>query len=171
MINWYEALPYFWLPNSANYDPFLWPDYSQIGFKEMINDGPDFGRLISGFGDDKPHPAAWASWAKAFREDRPLRFDHAFHRGVANRKYESARYRYLVPAWRRAIVDVVGDLDDIEDQVSTILWVAEWVTAKIIPLPPILMNNAQRLQRSLDCAEKIVAGLTPFRFAKTEHGD
>lgn len=77
---------------------------------------------------------------------------------------------FLVPAWRRAITRVIGELDDLEDQIATILWVLEWISRKFIPVPPQVIAVAQRTQRSLDCAEKILAGVTPFRTRKSEYG-
>jgi len=171
MTNWTEALPGWWLPWTADYDPARWPDFTTDDYVRALADAPDVGAILNFLNYGRADSRAWASWQTAFRNDKPLRFRADFHGPVADRLYETARYKALVPAWRRSLIEIVGELDDIEDQISTILWLMEWVTAKVIPIPPIIMNNAQRLQRTLDCAEKIVAGITPFRFTKHEHTD
>jgi hypothetical protein len=171
MTNWNEVLPGWWLPWSATWDTARWPDFTDPSYTRALADAPDVSQLLKFLDFGRPDRRAWAAWLGAFKNDKPLRYRAEFHGPIADRQYETARYKFLVPAWRRAIVEVVGELDDIEDQISTILWIMEWITKKIIPIPPTVMNNAQRLQRTLDCAEKIVAGITPFRFTKTEHGD
>lgn len=169
MQHWWQPLPGWWLPNDAVWDFFRWPDFTEADYTRALEELPDPASLIRALDFGRADSRAWASWLAAFNTDRPLRFDWAFHGPVADRLYETARYKFLVPAWRRAIIGVVQELDDIEDQISTLLWILETVTRKFIPIPPTIMNQAQRLQRSLDCAEKMIAGITPFRLAKHEH--
>jgi len=171
MNNWTETLPSWWTPYTLEYDEARWPDYADPAFTRALSDTPDALDILAFLNYGQADRRAWGGWTAAFKADKPLAFRPDFHGPVADRLYETARYKFLVPAWRRAIVEVVGELDDIEDQISTILWIMEWITAKVIPIPKVVMNNAQRLQRTLDCAEKIVAGVTPFRFTKHEHTD
>lgn len=171
MINWQETLPGFWIPSHWPHDAARWPDYTADDYARALADAPDPSAIISVMGYGQPDRRAWGAWLGSLSADRRLGAPSEFLFLVADRMYETARYKYLVPAWRRAITDVVVELDDIEDQLSTILWIAEWVTRKVIPLPKSLMNGAQRVQRSLDCAEKIVAGVTPFRSGKSDYAN
>ena len=169
--NWREALPGFWLPNSWQHDESRWPDYTDDGYIRAISDTPDLSSVIRLRGYGQPTPQQWGAWLGSFNADRDIRTESEFLAVIADRKYESARFAYLVPAWRRAIIDVVTEIDDIEDQVSTILWVLETVARKWIPIPPGILNAGERLSKTLDCGGKILAGITPFRGRKSEYGE
>lgn len=171
MVNWYEALPGFWLPLGWPWTEAEWPDYTDPDFERALHDLPDPTEIIRFRGYGQPSPRAWGAWLSAFNNDRPLTRGWGELEWIAGKMYETARYKYLVPAWRRAIVKVVTELDDLEDQVSTILWAAEWVTRKVIPLPPHLLNRMDQVRRTLDCGEKILAGITPFRGGKSEYAN
>lgn len=171
MNNWYEALPGFWLPASKPFDRVRWPDYSDPRYEELLQNEIDLESLIRLRGITTPDRRQWGAWLNAFKNDKPVTWSDDFHGPIADRMYDTAQYKHLVPAWRRAITEVIGDLDDVEDQLSTILWVAEWITRKVIPLPKSLMNRAQQVQRTLDCAEKALAGVTIFRSGKSEYAD
>jgi hypothetical protein len=171
MMNWYQALPNFWLPAGTFYDSARWPDFTAPDYVRLLEETLDPLDMIRFLNFGRPDRRAWGSWLNAYNKDKPLRYRPDFHGPIADRTYETARYKFLVPAWRRAITKVIQELDDIEDQVSTILWIMEWITRKIIPIPPGIMNATTRLARSLDCAEKIIAGITPFRGAKAEYGN
>lgn len=171
MINWREALPGFWLPATFVWTEQEWPDYTAPDFERALTDTPDVSDIIKLRGFGQPSPRAWAAWMTAFNADKPLRRGWADLEAIAGRMYETARYKYLVPAWRRAIVETLTELDDLEDQLSTILWVAETVSRKWIPLPKGLLSKADQARRTLDCAEKVLAGATIFRGGKSDYAN
>jgi hypothetical protein len=166
--NWYEVLPDFWLPFGWIYDGARWPDYTQDFIASRLEQADDISDLLVFRDFGEPTPKAWAAWIGAFGCDRPLNRNWLDLEIIADKKYDIARYRYLVPAWRRAITEVIGDIDDVEDQISTILWVLQWISKKVVPLPPTLMNRADQLRHTLDCGEKVLAGITPFRSSKAD---
>lgn len=167
---WYEPLPGFWLPPSWPYDATRWPDYTAEYIASQLEELDEISDVLVLRGWGRPSRRAWGAWLGARREGKDLRRGWPELEQIADRMYDQARYVYLVPAWRRAITRVITALDDIEDQLSTILWVAEWISRRVIPLPPRLLNGAERVRRSLDCAERVLAGVTPFRGRKSEYG-
>jgi hypothetical protein len=171
MINWYEALPGFLLPTSCAYDPARWPDFTRPEITDALEDLPDPSAILRFNGVIGLDRKQWGAWLSALQNDRAIVTCSEFYLQVADRMYETARYKFLVPAWRRAITDIIGEIDDIEDQLSTILWVLEWITRKVVPLPKSVMNGAQKVQRTLDCAENMLAGVTIFRSGKSEYAD
>ncbi len=171
MKNWYEALPGFWLPLSKQWEPGRWPDYTTRQVEDQLERLPEAESLLRLRGLTRPSKQQWGAWYGAFKEDRPIRWVEDFYGPVADAIYDTARYKYLVPAWRRAIVKVLTELDDIEDQLSTILWVLEWITRKWVPLPQTIMNGAQRINKTLDCAERVLAGINIVRGAKQDYAE
>ena len=171
MNNWREALPGFWLPNSWAHDESRWPDYTDDGYIRAIEDTPDISDVIRLRGLGQPTSQQWGAWLGAFNADRAIKQQTEFLAIIADRKYESARYVYLVPAWRRKMVEIATEIDDIEDQVSTILWVAETVARKWIPIPPKLLNAGAKLSKSLDCGGKLLTQVTPLRGGKSEYAE
>lgn len=171
MINWTEALPNFWLPNAVAYDPARWPNYTAVDLEQLLTETPNAESLLVLRGTTRPEPRQWGAWLSTFNNDKPMRWIESFHGPIADRMYDSARYKFLVPAWRRAIARLVGEIDDLEDQVTTILWVLEWISRKVVPIPPALLNRADKLRHSMDCAERLIAGITPFRGFKAEYAN
>ncbi len=171
MNNWYEALPGFWIPFTKAWDPQRWPDYTTPGYADVLEQHPDIENLIRFRGTTMPAKREWGAWLGAFTGDKKLSWSERFVGPVADRMYDTARWKYLVPAWRQAITKVIGKLDDVEDQLTTILWIAEWISRKVIPLPKSLMNRADRVRRTLDCSEKVLAGVTLFRSGKSDYAD
>lgn len=171
MSSWSEPLPGFKLPPNWIYDPVRWPDYTTDLIASKLEEIDELGELFRVRGWGRPSSRAWGVWLRAERTGAPLSTEWIELQQIADLRYDQARYVYLVPAWRRAITTVIGELDNLEDQLTTILWVAEWITRKVIPLPKTLMNRAQQVRRTLDCTEKFVAGITPFRSGKSEYVD
>ena len=171
MNNWNEVLPGFWLPNSWAWTEERWPDYTADAYVRALSDTPDISNIIKIRGYGQPEPRQWGAWFGAFNADKLIERESEFLAVIADRMYESARYKYLVPAWRRTLVEVLTEIDDIEDQLSTLLWVAETVTRKWIPIPAGLLHSAGKITATVDCAGKLVAGITPFRGAKSGYAD
>jgi hypothetical protein len=169
--NWYEALPNFWLPNGWEWTEEEYPDYTAPEYVRALSDTPDIGDIIKLGPPSQASRQAWGAWLGGFENDRKIKRGWAELEDCARAKYEAARYRYLVPAWRRALVEIVTDLDDIEDQLSTILWVLESVTKKLVPVPPGWLDVVRRSTDSLDCAGKLLAGVTPFRGSKSNYAE
>lgn len=169
--NWYEAIPEFWLPNSKPYDAARWPDYSTEFVAARMEAIDDYPALLVFHEYGKLQPKQWGAWFGGFACDKPTGWIEPFLGPVADRIYDMARYKYLVPAWRRALTKVITQIDDLEDQVSTILWIAEWLTKKYIPMQPGALNLADQVRHSLDCGEKMLAGITPFRGFKSEYAN
>lgn len=171
MINWWEPLPGFWLPRSWTYEKDRWPDYTADYVEARLASMPEVTDVLKFRGYGEVSGRAWGAWNGSYNNDKPLKRGWPELERIADKLYDKARYIYLVPAWRRAIVNLLGELDDAEDQLSTILWVAETVSKKWIPLPKSLMNRADQLRKTLDCSEKVLAGITPFRGSKAEYGN
>ena len=169
MINWYEPLPGFWLPRTWTYDRAIWPDYTDPNYVRALEEAPDVGAMMVMRGIGEPARHAWGAWFGAFGADKPLKRGWQDLEMIAGKMYDTARYKFLVPAWKRAITNIVTELDDLEDQLSTILWVAETVSRKWIPLPKGLLNTAERVNTAVDCAGKAVAGIGYGRGAKSEY--
>lgn len=171
MNNWYEALPNFWLPNGWLWTEDEWPDYTADAYVRALSETPDISDIIKLGPPSIASRRAWGAWNGSFNDDKQLARGWVELESCARAKYESARYRYLVPAWRRALVEIVGDIDDIEDQLSTILWILETVSKKFIPIPPRWLDIARRTNQSLDCAGKLLAGITPIRASKSQYAE
>lgn len=169
MNNWQEVLPGFWLPNSWPWTEEEFPDYTAPDYVRALTDTPDIASVIHVRDWGRPSTKAWGAWFGAFKADKLIKRESEFFRPIANAMYETARYKFLVPAWRRALVEVLTDLDNMEDQLSTILWVAEIVTRKFIPIPKGLLDPVKKITNTLDCAGKLVAGITPFRGSKSRY--
>jgi hypothetical protein len=164
--NWYELYPGFWIPNTWPVNRARWLDYTRPDYLRILEDAPDPEALLRLGSLTRIERRWWGVWIGSFGCDRPLTPFHPTLHEIADRRYENARYVYLVPAWRRRIIELLTEIDDIEDQVSTILWVVEWITRRFIPIPPGVLNGADALRRSLDTAERALAGITPFRSFK-----
>ena len=171
MINWYEPLPGFWLPNTWVADRSRWPDYTSPEYFRLIEEAPDVGAMIVLRGIGEPARRAWGAWLGAFKADKPLTRGWPDLEIIADKMYDTARYKFLVPAWKQAMTKLITEIDDIEDQLSTLLWVAEWVTRKWIPIPPKLLNTAESITKSVDCAGKLLAGVDPFRGLKSSYAE
>ena len=171
MINWYQPLPGFWLPATWVADRTRWPDYTDPGYIRFLEEAPDVGAMLVLRGAGQPSKRAWGAWLTAFNNDKPLTRGWADLELIADKKYDTARYQYLVPAWKQAMTKLITEIDDLEDQLSTIMWVAEWVTRKWIPIPPKLLNTAQTINTSVDCAGKLLAGVDPFRGLKSAYAE
>lgn len=163
-FNWFELHPGFEIPR--NIDASQFPPYTD--FDPDIPDPLDLIRL----GDVLDIPSwAWAAWYSARNQSRlpniPLRELEA----IAWRKYGSARYVALVPQWRRALVELATEIDDVEDQVSTILWLLEWISGKFIPLPRSALSFADDLRKLLDTAQDVLTPISIGRGPKSQWGE
>jgi len=153
MANWYQCLPGFFLPTNVDcgqFPPYSFPD----------PDLPDVMDIIKIPGIGETPKFWWAAWEAARRLDRIPKLKQEALTTIAWRKYDSARYVALVPEWRRTMTEWVTYLDDIEDQLSTILWLAEMLGKKVVPIPPGVLNLGDSVRKYLDAAEKALA-LTP----------
>lgn len=160
-VHWIECRPDFWMPRALDCSRF--PRYEDWdpelpAWTDIIN--------VQGFG--RPPRWAWGAWFAALNADRPLKMDQGLAEQIAVRMYDSKRFITLVPRWRRDLIALLTEIDDIEDQVSTIAWLAETVLAKFIPIPRSILNFSQGLRRLLDGAEQIIALGTMTRARKTE---
>lgn len=171
MINWYEALPGFWLPNGWVWTEDEWPDYTADAYIRALSEGPDIGDIIKIGGPSTASKKAWGAWFGNFEGDRPLKRGWPELEQVAQKRYEAARYRSLVPAWQRAVTATLTELDDIEDQLSTILWIMEIISKKFIPIPPGWIDVTRRVADTTDCAGKLLGGLSPIRGSKAAYAD
>lgn len=158
--NWYEPIPEFWLPVDWIYDPARWPNYATELIASRLEELDEFSELfrLRGYGD--PDKRAWGAWLGSLGCDRPLRRGWPALEVIADRMYDTARYKYLVPAWRRQMTAWITYLDNIEDQISTILWLIELLGKKVAPIPPGALSLADDVRKYLDAAEKALA-LTP----------
>lgn len=168
---WYEALPGFWLPPAWVWTEEEWPDYTVDAYVRALSDTPDISEIIVFRDWGQPSKKAWGAWFGAQQNDTKLNRGWPDLEIIAGKMYESARYKYLVPAWRRALVELVTDLDNIEDQLSTILWVLETVSKKFIRIPPGWLDVIHRSSTSLDCAGKLIAGIGTVRGSKSKYAD
>ena len=169
--NWYTALPGFWLPNSWEWTEDDFPDYTADAYVRALTDPVAWDELIKLGPMPTTTRRAWGAWLGAWGCDRKLKRGWPELEGVARARYESARYVYLVPAWSRAISKVAQELDDIEDQISTILWALETVAKKWIPVPPGILGIARQTTRALDCAQELASAATGFRAGKSKYVD
>ncbi len=169
MINWYEALPGFWLPNGWEWTEEEYPDYTADAYVRALSDAPDISDIIKLGPPSQASRRAWGAWLSNFGADKKLSRGWPELEDCARVKYEAARYKFLVPAWSRAITDVLTEIDDIEDQLSTILWALETVSKKFIPIPKGWIDATRRTADTLDCAGKLLGGLTLMRSGKSEY--
>lgn len=170
-IPFHEVLPGFFIPGNWAYDPVAWPNYTDPDYVRFFEDPPNIGDVIVFMDYGKIEPRAWGAWYGALQNQRELPTKWPELQRVARQKYESARYVYLVPAWKRAITKVLTDLDNIEDQIATILWVMEIISRKFTPLPERWLAAARRVENSLDCAQKIMNGGPAARSLKPAYAD
>lgn len=129
---------------------------------------PDITDIINIYDYGRPPRWAWAAWYAAERADRPLTLDAGVAENIALRVYDAKRFVALVPAWRRQLIEWITEIDDIEDQVSTIVWLAEIVLAKFIPIPRSVLALGQRTSRLLDDAQKVLGLGSVSRRSKSE---
>lgn len=169
--NWYTPLPGFWLPNSWTWTEDDFPDYTADAYVRALTDPVAWDDLVRLGPPPLTTRQAWGAWLGAWGCDRQLKRGWPELETVARARYESARYKYLVPYWSRKITEVLGELDDLEDQLSTILWVLEMVGRKWVPVPPGLLGIGKQTARSLDCAQTLLAGATGFRAGKSKYVD
>lgn len=159
--NWYECQPDFFIPTTLDCSRF--PPYEDFDLEL-----PDWTDVINIDGLGRPPSWAWAAWFNAQRRDAPLRIDAGLIEQVAARVYSSQRMVHTIPRWRRQLIEWVTEIDDIEDQISTIAWLAETVLNKIIPIPRGVLSQVTQLRRMLDTLENTL-GLTSFsRASKAE---
>lgn len=158
---WYELYPGFEVPRNLNTAQF--PPYGD--FDPDLPDPLDLVRL----GDLGETPSwAWAAWYSARSSARLPNLPLDLLETIAWKKYGSARYLALVPEWRRALVELATDIDDVEDQVSTILWLLEWISGKFIPLPRGALAFADDIRKLLDRAQDALTPISIGRGAKQE---
>lgn len=166
MNNWTEVMPGFWLPRTWTWDRVRWPDYTDPEYIRWLEEAPDFANMLKLRGLGQPTRQQWGAWIGAFQNDKPIATFNEWLAAVTDRLYDAARYKFLVPAWKRKLTELLTEIDDIEDQLSTLLWVAETVSRKWIPIPKGLLSTAQRATTALDCAGKVLGGVIPGRTAK-----
>jgi hypothetical protein len=160
-FNWFELYPGFEIPRNLNASQF--PPYGS--FNPDIPDPTDLIRL----GTLLDIPSwAWAAWYSARKTQRLPNIPLEILEEIAWRKYGTARYQALVPQWRRSLVELATDIDDIEDQLSTILWLLEWISGKFIPIPPSALNFADDIRKLLDRAQDALTPISIGRAAKAE---
>lgn len=169
MKNWVEVLPRFWIPRTWTWDRVRWPDFTDPDYIRWLEEAPDFANMLKLRGLGQPTPKERRIWYGARRADEPIPNFIETLAAVADRAYDSARYIYIVPSWKRQITRLLNEIDDIEDQLSTILWIAEIVSRKWIPIPQGLLSTAQRANTALDCAGKVLGGVIPGRLAKADY--
>jgi hypothetical protein len=161
VANWYELHPGFVIPR--NIDPSQFPPYTD--FDPDLPDPLDL--IVLPWRD--PIPAwGWAVWHAAQRTDRLPRLRPDLLQAIAWRKYGSARYIALVPQWRRVLNELANEIDDIEDQVSTIIWLAELLGRKVLPIPPGVFGAADKLRHTLDAAQDVLRASVLTRSSKAE---
>jgi hypothetical protein len=148
-VNWIEIYPGFTLPRNILAAQF--PEYG-----DFDPDLPDPLELLRLPWTDPIPKWAWAAWSAAERLDKLPTMDPDLLQALAWKKYGSARYVYLVPAWRRYLTSIATDIDDIEDQLSTILWILELLGKKIIPVPPGVLRGGDAIRRALDDAQDVL---------------
>jgi len=159
-FNWFELYEGFEIPR--NIDASQFPPYGN--FDPDIPEPIELLRL----GDLLNTPSyAWAAWYSARKSLRLPNIPLEHLEAIAWKKYGTARYIALVPQWRRALVELATEIDDVEDQVSTILWILEGVSKKVIPLPPRALSFADDLRKMLDYAQDALTPLALGRGAKT----
>lgn len=162
--NWFELYPGFDVPRNLNTSQF--PPYG-----DFDPDLPDPLELIR-LGEVFDIPSwAWAAWYSARKTLRLPNIPVDELEAVAWRKYGTARYKYLVPAWRRELIELAGSIDDIEDQLSTILWLLEWISGKFIPIPAGALNFGDGIRKTLDLAQDALTPISIGSTAKVRWGE
>lgn len=161
MALWREVHPGFWLP--PNIDARQFPPYG-----DFDPDLPDPLELIRLPWGDPALRWAYPAWKAAQRADRAPRIPAYLMDTIAWRAYGQARYEYLVPQWRRWMSDLATEIDDIEDQLSTITWLLQGLGRKLIPIPPGVFSAADDLRRSLDAAQDVLQYTGSSRGAKSD---
>lgn len=161
---WRELYPGFRVPQ--NLDTSQFPPFGV--FDPDFPDPLDLIQLRGAF--DIPS-WAYAAWYSAERSARLPNMPADLLEAIAWKKYGTARYIALVPAWRRALVELATDIDDVEDQISTILWLLEWISGKFIPLPPRALAFGDDVRKLLDYAQDALTPVSIGRGAKAEWGE
>lgn len=149
-VHWRECQPEFWIPREMDCSRFS-------AYDQWDPETPDFVDIVNLAGLGRIPKWAWAAWFKAHANDAPLNMDPGLQLELARRVYDSKRFVHVVPQWRRYLIDTLTEIDDIEDQVSTIAWLAEVVLAKVLPIPRSALNFANGLSRKLDDAQAILS--------------
>lgn len=170
-IHWYEALPGFWLPNALRYDRARWPDYTAIDFQRALAEAPQLDNLLRLRGFGRPDGKLWAIWFAGFGCDRRIGKMAPALQPIADAMYEKARFKHLVPFWRQWMITALTEIDDLEDQISTVLWVIELLAKKVPGLSKINLDAPRALNRLLNDAERALAGATLTRRSKAEWKD
>ena len=168
--NWEEILPGFTVPLGL-YGAHEFSDYTQEDALDKILQGPAWDKILVLGGLSVDMRRAWGAWFGSWGCDTRINFRWPALDAVAHEQYLSARYRYLVPFWARKMSELATEIDDIEDQLATILWIVESVMQKYIPLPKSLMNRARAVKRSLDCAELLLQTGKIGRDAKPKYAE
>ena len=190
-FNWIEHYPGFWLPATWSLDNDRFPNYTDPDFLdkaggEMVGsvegeDGKEITRRPRVLGVDprdvlrlrgltQPDKRAWGAWLGGFANDRPLKRGWPDLEHIADRTYSTARFKYLTPIWRQKIIALMTALDDVEDQLSTILWIVGWVAKKWIPKPLLGgLDKVKKVNDSLDCAGKALGGVGVGRGGKSDY--
>ena len=159
--NWFECRPGFTIPNNVQCSQYAPYDDLDINL-------PEFGDVIV-IGDMFRVPKwAWGTWYDAQRRDVIPKLSPGLLTAIADRTYEAQRYKAMVPEWRRWMVEALTEIDDIEDQVSTVLWMVELVGRKFLPIPRGVLSSANKVRRMLDDASNLLAGVQLSRKSKAE---
>lgn len=161
-VNWIDCQPDFQIP--------AWMDCSRFPPYEAFDlELPDWTDVINIDGYGRPPAWAWGAWFTAQRADKPLKMDRGLAEQIAARVYSSQRMVHTIPAWRRQLIEWVTEIDDLEDQISTVAWLAETVLNKVIPIPRGVLSQVTQLRRMLDTLENTL-GLTSLnRASKAEY--
>lgn len=161
--NWVEVHPDFWIPRTLDASRF--PSY-----KMPDPDLPDILDVVKlPFLESRSLPRwTWAAWTAAFERDRPLKIPAEYAYEIAWTKYDKARMNALVPLWRQQMSEWSNQLDDLEDQLTTILWLVEILGKKILPIPPGALNSADQVRRWMDTAQKALDFRITGRGGKAE---
>jgi len=147
---WKECQPEFWLP--VHMDCTGYPRFQDFNF-----DAPSWNQIIH-LGELTEIPKwAWGKWLTAFKKDELPSIPLKYREQIAKRLYQSARYKFITPIWRQYMHTAIGTLDDIEDQISTLVWIAEGIGRKVVPVPRGILNSAKQTSRQIDKATRALS--------------
>jgi len=152
MRYWQECHPGFSIPLSMDCGQF--PEYTMPD--PDLPDITDIIKIRDLLSTSTPR-YAWMAWKSAQRNDRKLYLKPDIAEQIAWKNYDQARTIALVPAWRRQMTVWITELDNIEDQLSTILWIIQLLGKKIVPIPPGALGAADDVRVFIDAAEKGLA--------------
>lgn len=119
----------------------------------------------------QPTKWEWEEWANAKAEGRPsILIDDAINEIERTLRFRGRVANTEVPIWRQRIIGLIGDLDDIEDQLSTVLWLSSFVLKKVPYVGPKLAHKfAKEANFALDDFERLLATGGITRSAKSKY--